>query len=93
MAVNPITGDLRTIVTQVTGISPRHIFNDKRKTFTRRYKFAGIRNLSKKQVAKIHLKISKLHPNKTFEVVNVDTIKKQKGSWVSRYTGLIVKVL
>jgi hypothetical protein len=93
MAVNPITVDLRAIVTKVTGISPKHIFNDKRKTFTRRYKFPGIRNLSKKQVTKIHLKISKLHPNKMFEVVNVDTIKKQKGSWVSRYTGLIVKVL
>ena len=93
MALNPITGDLRTIVTQVTGISPQYIFNDKRKTFTRRYKFAGIRDLSKKQVKKIHHKISKLHPNKMFEVVNVDTIKKNKGPYVSRHTGLIVKVL
>jgi hypothetical protein len=92
MAMNPITADLRVIVTKVTGISPHYIFNDARKTFTRRYKFAGIRNLSKEQVEKIHRKISKLHPNKTFEVVNVDT-KKNKLSCMSRYTGLIVKVL
>ena len=93
MAVNPITVDLREIVTKVTGTAPRHIFNDKRKTFTRRYKFAGIRDLSNKQVEKIHRKISERHPNEKFEVVNVDTMKKAKWPHYQAFTGLIVRVL
>lgn len=92
MAIHPITADLKKIVTKVANKAPRTIFNDKRVTFERRYKFAGIRDLTEKQVAKIHRKISEKHPGAKFEVINVKT-SGAKWSDHNTYNGLIVKVM
>lgn len=92
MAIHPITADLKKIVTKVANKAPRTIFNDKRVTFERRYKFAGIRDLTKKQVAQIHRKISEKHPGAKFEVINVKT-SGAKWSNHNAYNGLIVKVM
>lgn len=92
MAIHPITADLKKIVTKVTNKVPRTIFNDKRVTFERRYKFTGIRDLTEKQVAKIHRKISEKHPGTKFEVINVKT-SGTEWSYHNAYTGLIVKVM
>ena len=92
MAILPFTASLKKVVTKVAGRPPITIFNDKRVTFERRYKLAGIRDLSPKQVQKIEKKLAKRHPDVRFEVKNVDT---SKGKWPSHtfFTGLIVKVL
>ncbi len=92
MATLPITADLKEIVQRVARQPVRQIFNDKRKTFERRYKFAGIRDLSPRQVATIAREISVKHPTEKFQVISMDTTK---GKWPHNgyFDGLIVKVL
>lgn len=92
MATSQLTIDLKKIVTKVSGTAPKAIFNDKRVTFQRRYKFAGIRDLSDKQLAKIERKISERHPGLRFEVQNKKTAK---AKWPNHnaFTGLTIKVL
>jgi hypothetical protein len=95
MATLPITADLKKIVADVAGKPAQYVFNDKRKNFTRRYKFVGIRDLLPAQVHHIESRISKLYPNEKFEVINVTSGPKKKNgnSFYGGLTGLLVKVL
>ena len=54
MKTSPLTKDLKKIVVSVTGISPKCVFNDKRKTFKRKYKFSGIYNVSDENIETIN---------------------------------------
>jgi hypothetical protein len=91
MAKMQLTVDVVEVVKKVTGLTSLFMFNDKRKTFERRYKMVGIRNLSNKQIAKIQSKLTKRHPTKQFLVNNPDS--NDSGSRDGFFNGLTVKVL
>jgi|688.fasta_scaffold226377_4 hypothetical protein len=89
-----LTLDLKEIVVKVTGKEPRRVFNDKRKTFERRYKFAGIFDVKPKHVKKISKKISKKYPDLQF-VVKSESFKPAQqpyGRLTTFYKGLTVRV-
>lgn len=66
----PLTKDIILVIETVTGKTPHMHFNDKRKTCTRRYKFSGIRGLSKTQLIAINRQITAKHPDLQFVVQN-----------------------
>jgi hypothetical protein len=66
-----LTLDLKAIVTTVAGKKPNEVFNDKRKSGDRRYKFSGIFNLSVEQMETIKKTISTQHPDSQFDLVNM----------------------
>lgn len=87
-----LTADVKKVVAKVTGIDlTNRVFNDKRKSFERRYKFAGVRGLTDKQIKKIHKKISKKHPEFQFVVSNM-TYDVARPSYAQAYRGLTIKV-
>ena len=86
-----LTTDLKAIVVKVTEKTPRHVFNDKRKSFERRYKFSGVFDVSPKKVRKIAKKISKKYPDLQFVVINA-SINSARPSYAQQYNGLTVKV-
>ena len=92
MAILPFTVSLKSVILDVVGKKPKVIFNDKRVTFERRYKLAGIRDLTKRQVDQIEQQLKEMHPEVQFELKNVHT---DRGQWphYAYFDGLIVKVL
>jgi len=88
-----LTKDLKEIVKAVTKKTPNMVFNDKRKTFKRRYKFAGVYDVTKKQMAEIKSQIEKKYPDNTFELESVRKRSLKKVYWSYRYyTGLKIRV-
>jgi len=84
----PLSQDLKEIIISVTGQKPQWIFNDKRVSFVRRYKYTGVKNVSKKKLRKINKKISKKYPEYQFVVQN----GKNTIPYMSWSNGLTVKV-
>jgi hypothetical protein len=84
-----LTADVVKIVAKVTGMQTRFLFNDKRKSFERRYKLSGVRGVSGKQLLKIQKKLTKRYPDKQFVVQDAPKVR---GGYPHTFTGLTVKV-
>lgn len=91
MATLQMTIDVKKVVTKVTGKELGTVFNDKRKSFERRYKFKGLMDVSPKQIRKIHKKISKKYPEHQFVVKNA-TVNPGEQRWVTQWKGLTISV-
>jgi len=89
-----LTANVKKAVAKVTGTDVEKLspYNDKRKSFKRRYKFSGIKGLTAKQIQKIHKKISKKHPEHQFVVENAAEHDYNKPSYTQAYRGLTIKV-
>ena len=91
MKTMPLTTDLKNIITTVTHTKPRCIFNDKRKSFERRYKFSGIYGVSANDIREINKCISEKYPEFQFVIQNSDKVHATYGSG-QFFSGLSVKV-
>ena len=89
MSILPVTVTLNKVVKAVTGKTPRSVFNDKRETFERRYKFTGITGVPKHQLDEITREMEERHPERVFSVSNRVARGRYKGSF---NMGLSVKV-
>lgn len=69
-----LTKDIKTAVELVINenIPAYRCFNDKRKTFQRRYKFARVFNLTTAQIAKLQELITDSNPDLKFEIENFE---------------------
>ena len=91
----PLTIDLTNVVTKVTGKKVGMIFNDKRKTFKRRYKFCGVHGVTPAKIKTIRKTIEKKYPDLQFVVKNSEypSLKKAKSQGrLGFYTGLMVTI-
>lgn len=95
MSKLPLTIDLTNIITKVTGQTPRSIFNDKRKAFSRRYKFTNVHNVTPAKLKKIRNEIEKKYPKHQFVIQNSEYSSKKKAASFGRigwYSGLKVLI-
>ncbi len=90
MAIAPLTKDLINIIKDVTGQKHHTMFNEKRKTFERRIKFAGVRDVTDNQLSEIALRIGQLHPDKTLAII--DNTYGQANQRNGYFSGLVVRV-
>ncbi len=90
-----LTTDIKTAVELVINenIPAYRCFNDKRKTFQRRYKFARVFNLTTNQIAKLKELITDSNPDLKFEIENCLIDKKSAMyNYPGFHYGLTIKI-
>lgn len=71
MAKLQLTADVKALVQKETKNSPRFVYNDRRKTFQRRYKLQGVGSVTAKQATRISAGLNAKYPELQFVVENL----------------------